>query len=136
MTLTSLAIILGFIMNISESVEAGPQFRALGDRPAGLRALVEDRIGAAGLCQSVSVGGGRFVVIRFSGVMDTKKADLHEAKAREWIAARGLEAEETAERAGYDAPYIPGFLRRNEVLIRLKATESDAAAASSDNAEP
>lgn len=72
--------------------------------------------------------GGRFVAIRFSGVMDTKKADLHEAKAREWIAARGLEAEDTAERAGYDAPYIPGFLRRNEVLIRLKPSESDAAA--------
>ncbi len=77
--------------------------------------------------------GGQFVVIRFSGVMNTKQADMNEAKARAWIASRGLEAEDIAERAGYDAPYIPGFLRRNEVLIRLKARESDTADPPSDN---
>lgn len=64
--------------------------------------------------------GGRFAVIRFSGVMDAEDAEEQEAKLREWLAARNLECEETAERAGYDAPFTPGPLRRNEVLIRLK----------------
>ena len=63
--------------------------------------------------------GGRFAVIRFAGVMDAKKAQLHEEKLRAWIKARGLRGSEVAERAGYDPPFTPGPLRRNEILIRL-----------------
>ena len=65
--------------------------------------------------------GGRFAVIRFSGVMRDKLAESQEAKLREWMKERGLEGEETAERAGYDPPFKPGPLRRNEILIRLKS---------------
>lgn len=72
--------------------------------------------------------GGRFAVIRFSGVMDTKKAEEQEAKLRAWLFARGLEGEAMAERAGYDPPFTPGFLRRNEVLIRLKTSAETASA--------
>ncbi|WP_231741043.1 SOUL family heme-binding protein [Thalassoglobus neptunius] len=64
--------------------------------------------------------GGRFAVIRFSGIMNTKKADAQEKILREWLTSRGLDAEDSAERAGYDAPFVPGPLRRNEILIRLK----------------
>jgi len=64
--------------------------------------------------------GGRFAVIRFSGVMDAKKAESQESQLRTWLTARGLAAEESSERAGYDPPFTPGPLRRNEVLIRLK----------------
>lgn len=67
--------------------------------------------------------GGRFAVVRFSGVMDAKKAEDNEAKLRAWLKARGLQTEGTAERAGYDSPFTPGPLRRNEVLIRLKPAE-------------
>ena len=75
--------------------------------------------------------GGRFAVIRFSGVMDSQKAEANEAKLRAWLKARGLPSEGTAERAGYDPPFTPGPLRRNEVLIRLKpaAVEPPAATA-------
>ncbi|MEZ6145449.1 MAG: heme-binding protein [Planctomycetaceae bacterium] len=69
--------------------------------------------------------GGRFAVIRFSGVMNAKKAEAQEVKLREWLKARDLQGEETSERAGYDPPFTPGPLRRNEVLIRLKP-ETDA----------
>jgi len=72
--------------------------------------------------------GGRFAVVRFSGVMDAKVAQAEEAKLREWIAQRGLEAESTSERAGDDPPFTPGFLRRNEVLIRLKPSAEAAPA--------
>lgn len=69
--------------------------------------------------------GGRFAVIRFSGVMDATKAELQETKLREWMKTRELQGEDTAERAGYDPPFKPAPLRRNEVLIRL-TTETDS----------
>jgi hypothetical protein len=36
------------------------------------------------------------------------------------MAAKGLEGDASAEAAGYDPPFTPGFLRRNEILVRLK----------------
>ena len=64
--------------------------------------------------------GGRFAVIRFSGRMNATIAESQEAKLRQWLAAKGLEGEASAEAAGYDPPFTPGPLRRNEVLIRLR----------------
>ena len=63
--------------------------------------------------------GGRFAVIRFAGQLDWRVAKEQEAKLREWMKSRGLEGETKAEAAGYDPPFTPGPLRRNEVLIRL-----------------
>ena len=69
--------------------------------------------------------GGRFAVIRFAGQLDAKSAKDSELKLREWMGAQGLKADDAAESsgvetAGYDPPFTPGPLRRNEVLIRLK----------------
>ena len=69
--------------------------------------------------------GGRFAVLRFSGQLNTKTAKESEAKLRTWMATKGLVADDAAESsgvetAGYDPPFTPGPLRRNEVLIRLK----------------
>jgi hypothetical protein len=66
--------------------------------------------------------GGRFAVIRFSGRLNSRVAKEQEAKLREWMRSRGLEGEAKAEAAGYDPPFTPGPLRRNEVLIRLNDT--------------
>lgn len=63
--------------------------------------------------------GGRFAVVRFSGVLNQKSATAAEAKLREWMNSNGLTGSQSAESAGYDPPFTPGFLRRNEVLIRL-----------------
>ncbi|QDV62305.1 SOUL family heme-binding protein [Crateriforma conspicua] len=68
---------------------------------------------------------GRFAVIRFSGRMDSKLAKKQEARLRDWMNARGLEGETTAEAAGYDPPFTPGPLRRNEILIRLKQSSDE-----------
>ena len=70
--------------------------------------------------------GGRFAVIRFSGRMDSKIAKQQEAKLRDWMKSRGLEGEPKAEAAGYDPPFTPGPLRRNEILVRLKQTNDDS----------
>jgi len=69
-------------------------------------------------------GGGRFAAIRFSGNLDSQLAKTQEAKLRQWMASRGAQesqmpGQSTVEAAGYDPPFIPGLLRRNEILIRL-----------------
>ena len=62
---------------------------------------------------------GRFAVIRFAGQLDSQVARKQEAKLREWMERRDLEGVLESEYAGYDPPFTPGPLRRNEVLIRL-----------------
>ena len=64
--------------------------------------------------------GGRFAVVRFSGRIKGKSYGKAEAKLRSWMNVRGLAGDGDAELAGYDPPWTPGPMRRNEVLIRLK----------------
>ncbi len=69
--------------------------------------------------------GGKFAVVRFSGQLTSKLAKESEASLRAWMQTKGLVADDSAEArgvetAGYDPPFTPGPLRRNEVLIRLK----------------
>ncbi len=69
---------------------------------------------------------GRFAVIRFSGRLDSRTAKEQELKLREWMDAHGMESSFDAEAAGYDPPFTPGPLRRNEVLIRLTTGQESA----------
>ena len=65
-------------------------------------------------------------MLRFSGRLNSKLAKESEAKLRAWMETKGLTAatdvgaESNVETAGYDPPFTPGPLRRNEVLIRLQ----------------
>jgi hypothetical protein len=68
---------------------------------------------------------GRFAVVRFSGQLTTKQAKESEASLRVWMETNGFVADDSlegsgVETAGYDPPFTPSPLRRNEVLIRLK----------------
>jgi hypothetical protein len=63
---------------------------------------------------------GRFAVIRFAGRLNTESSGKAEKQLRAWMARRGMSGAATAEMAGYDPPWTPGPLRRNEVLIRLE----------------
>lgn len=76
----------------------------------------------AGDVRIATRAGGRFAVIRFSGRIGQKIVDSRESELRTWMEQQGLVAssEARAEVAGYDAPWIPGPFRRNEVLIRLQ----------------
>ncbi len=77
--------------------------------------------------------GGRFAVIRFSGKMKSELAAKQEEVLRGWMRERGLDGEATAEAAGYDPPFTPGFMRRNEVLIRI---QDDASETSTPETQP
>jgi hypothetical protein len=63
--------------------------------------------------------GGRFAVIRFTGRMDAKSSEKAEKKLRNWAVSMNLRCHDESETAGYDPPWTPGPLRRNEVLVRL-----------------
>ena len=59
----------------------------------------------------------KVAAIRFSGSADDEMLAENEANLREWMAANSLEPAGDAEYAFYNSPFIPGPMRRNEVLI-------------------
>lgn len=62
---------------------------------------------------------GRFAVMRFSGGRSVKNEREAVDQLRQWMAS-GRMAELSPPVYGYfDPPWIPGFLRRNEVMIRM-----------------
>ncbi len=100
---------MGFVMPKEVADEGGP-------KPTGEQVEIRKR------------SGGRFAVVRFPGQLTSKSAKEHESKLRAWMESKGLIADESiegggVETAGYDPPFTPGLMRRNEVLIRLKAAD-------------
>jgi DNA gyrase inhibitor GyrI len=63
----------------------------------------------------------RMAAIRFSGNAQPRDLALMEARLRDWMMGQGLMPAGEAEFAFYDAPMVPGPLRRNEVLIPVAA---------------
>ena len=63
---------------------------------------------------------GRFAVLRFSGGRSAK----HDAEAlgrlRAWMQAEGLKDLSPPVYGYFDPPWTPGFLRRNEVMLRTE----------------
>lgn len=68
----------------------------------------------------------RMAAVRFSGDGGRRDLALMEARLRDWMARQGLSPAGEAEYAFYDAPMIPGPLRRNEVLIPVAAQQAQA----------
>ena len=63
----------------------------------------------------------RMAAVRFSGNGGSAELASREASLRRWMEAQGITAAGEAEFAFYDAPMVPGPLRRNEVLIPVAA---------------
>lgn len=63
----------------------------------------------------------RMAAVRFSGNAAQSDLAAHEKQLRSWLAGQGLMPAGAAEYAFYDAPMVPGPLRRNEVLIPVAA---------------
>ena len=82
-----------------------------------LETLPEPRDGRIRL---VSVPTHRLAVIRFSGYFNQENIQKNKERLREWMAVNGLEVEGDFIIAGYNPPWIPGFLARNEVMLKIK----------------
>ena len=66
----------------------------------------------------------RVAAIRYTGVWSSSRYDDHERRLREWIQNRSLESVGEPVWARYDPPFMPWFLRRNEVLIEVRELSS------------
>lgn len=59
-------------------------------------------------------------VIRFNGYFNQERIDQHQARLMQWLAEKGLKADGDFILAGYNPPWVPGFLARNEVMVKIK----------------
>jgi effector-binding domain-containing protein len=62
----------------------------------------------------------RRVAIRFSGVASDELIAENESRLREWAGRNGYRATGNPIYAYYNAPFTPGPLRRNEVMLQLE----------------
>jgi len=70
---------------------------------------------------------GTFATMRFSGSRDAAR-ELRALEALEgWLEREGLKAEGTPVYGYFDPPWTPTFLRRNEVMVRVKDDGSEGA---------
>lgn len=59
--------------------------------------------------------------IKFSGFYRESQMKKTKRKLEAWLEKQGLEAEGEFVIAGYDPPWVPWFLARNEVMIPIKS---------------
>ena len=68
------------------------------------------------------VPGELMATVKFSGIGRERVFIQKEAALRAWMVEQGYEASGMARYAGYDAPWVPGPFRRNEVMIPVAIT--------------
>jgi effector-binding domain-containing protein len=61
--------------------------------------------------------------IRFSGFFQQDTIQKNKSRLGDWLEEQGLETEGDYIVAGYNPPWVPGFLARNEVLIQIKTDD-------------
>lgn len=67
------------------------------------------------------IDGGKFAALRYSGLWNDKKFAEKRDELLAACAGLGLKASGVASSAVYNPPFMPPFLRRNEVLVRLES---------------
>ena len=70
--------------------------------------------------QLIEEPGYLMASIRYSGTWSQKRFEKHKALLQAEIAKRGLSAIGQPVWARYDPPFMPWFLRRNEILVRVQ----------------
>jgi len=104
----------------------------VADRPGAMSFIVPRAVADAGPPKPESPdvrlaeqAGGKFAVYR----VDASGRQMRRGDAAdtlmEWARARGLSIDGEPFFAYYDPPWTPSFLRRNEVMVRLKSLAPD-----------
>jgi hypothetical protein len=62
----------------------------------------------------------KIAAIRFSGFFIQENIDKNIALLKEYLANENISTDNEFVIAGYNPPWIPGFLARNEVMIKIK----------------
>lgn len=61
----------------------------------------------------------RAAVIKFSGRMNEDLADIKIVELKEWLDKNNLEPKSNFIMAQYNPPWIPGFMRKNEIIVEV-----------------
>jgi hypothetical protein len=68
----------------------------------------------------VPISTHKMATIRFSGYFNQGNIQKNKDRLHEWMTEYGMEGEGDPIVAGYNPPWIPGFMARNEVMIKVK----------------
>ena len=66
-----------------------------------------------------TVPGRLMAVVRYSGRWTEKNLQAKRAELRDAVDAKGIVRLGEFESAAYDPPYMPPFMRRNEVMVEV-----------------
>ena len=66
----------------------------------------------------------RYAAYRFSGSDSPEASEAAAKKLLEWVHSKNIPTQGTTLFAYYNPPWTPGFLRRNEVLLKLSLPDS------------
>jgi hypothetical protein len=58
--------------------------------------------------------------IRFAGTINAREIEERIAQLNEWLAKKELRPVGAMELARYNAPYVPSFARRNELMVEVE----------------
>lgn len=61
----------------------------------------------------------QIAVLRFSGAFNQKNFEKNILRLQAWIEKEGMKAKGEASVAGYNPPFVPWFLKHNEILIEV-----------------
>lgn len=70
--------------------------------------------------QFTVVPSHQMAAIRFSGYFQQNIINKNKQKLITWLEEEGIETEGDFIVAGYNPPWVPGFIARNEILIKIK----------------
>lgn len=62
----------------------------------------------------------QMAAIRFSGYFKQDRIQRNKQRLSLWLEEQGIETEGNYVIAGYNPPWVPGFLARNEVMLKIK----------------
>jgi hypothetical protein len=62
----------------------------------------------------------QFAAVRFTGFNRAQTVDNKTQELTKWLAKKSLQAEGPAIYARYNPPWTPWFMRRNEILLKIK----------------
>lgn len=62
----------------------------------------------------------QMAAVRFSGYFNADSIQKNKQRLSQWLEELGLETEGEFIVAGYNPPWVPGFLARNEVMMQIK----------------
>ena len=68
----------------------------------------------------VTLSAQRFASVSFKGTQNDKKVSKYIARLREFISQKGYRVSGEPVYAFYDPPFVPWFLRDNEILLPIQ----------------